>query len=124
MPNPVDVVVEIGDEAVPAGRLWTHRRGQTESATFAYFPDYIAHPDAYALDPQLELDQGQFQTAAGRKMFGAFTDCAPDRWGRRLINRDERNRAQAAGTTAAELRRDRLPPRRARRPEGGSAPFS
>jgi serine/threonine-protein kinase HipA len=31
-------------------------------------------------------------------MFGAFTDCAPDRWGRRLINRDERNRAEARGT--------------------------
>jgi serine/threonine-protein kinase HipA len=31
-------------------------------------------------------------------MFGAFTDCAPDRWGRRLINRDERNRAEAEGT--------------------------
>ena len=28
MPNPVDVIVELGGETVEAGRLWAHRRGQ------------------------------------------------------------------------------------------------
>ena len=95
MPNPVDVIVELGGETVEAGRLWAHRRGQSESATFGYSSDYLARRDAYALDPLLPLEQGQFHTPVGRAMFGAFTDCAPDRWGRRLINRDERNRAEA-----------------------------
>lgn len=98
MPNPVDVIVEIGGETVEAGQLWAHRRGQSESATFSYFADYLARRDAYALDPLLPLDQEQFHTPVGRRMFGALTDCAPDRWGRRLINRDERNRAGAEGT--------------------------
>jgi len=31
-------------------------------------------------------------------MFGAFSDCAPDRWGRRLIQRDEEHRAQRDGS--------------------------
>ena len=30
-------------------------------------------------------------------MFGAFADCAPDRWGRRLINRAERDRVALRG---------------------------
>ncbi len=98
MPNPVDVIVEIGGETVEAGRLWAHRRGQSESATFSYFTDYLARRDAYPLDPRLPLEQGQFHTSIDRKLFGAFTDCAPDRWGRRLINRGVRNRAEAAGT--------------------------
>jgi serine/threonine-protein kinase HipA len=94
----VEVVVRIGGEDVPAGRLWSHRRhGTTESATFAYNTDYLARSDAYALDPALSLVAGQQQTPTGRAMFGAFTDCAPDRWGRRLIARAERRRALREG---------------------------
>lgn len=92
---PVKVHVQIGREDVSAGRLWSHRRrGTTESATFAYDTDYLARPGAYALDPALSLVAGQQQTPVGRAMFGAFTDCAPDRWGRRLIARAEHRRAQ------------------------------
>lgn len=98
MPNPVDVIVELGGETVEAGRLWAHRRGRSESATFGYYSDYLARRDAYALDPLLPLEQGQLHTPDGRSMFGAFTDCAPDRWGRRLIDRNERNRAEGEGT--------------------------
>lgn len=95
---PVKVLARIGDEDVPAGRLWSHRRrGTTESATFAYDTDYLARPGAYALDPALSLVAGQQQTPIGRAMFGAFTDCAPDRWGRRLIARAEHRRAQKEG---------------------------
>ena len=39
------------------------------------------------------------QTPANRAIFGAFSDCAPDRWGRRLIHRTERQRA-ASGSEA------------------------
>ncbi len=80
----------MGGQNVLAGRLWSHRRRGAESATFAYDPDYLARSDAYELDPALGLAAGQQQTPAGRAMFGAFSDCAPDRWGRRLIARAER----------------------------------
>jgi serine/threonine-protein kinase HipA len=92
----IEVVVQIGGEDVPAGRLWAHRRN-VESATFAYEDAYLARADAYELDPTLPLAAGQQQTPAGQAIFGAFSDCAPDRWGRRLIKRAERQRVDAEG---------------------------
>lgn len=83
-----EVWVMLGPEPVLAGRLWSHRRGRAESATFAYDSAYLARRHgAYQLDPILPLRDGQQQTAAGRPLFGAFTDSAPDRWGKRLIRR-------------------------------------
>jgi serine/threonine-protein kinase HipA len=93
----VEVVVQIGGEDVLAGRLWSHRRRGTESLTFSYATEYLAHRDAYELDPMLPLSAGQQQTPAGRATFGAFSDCAPDRWGRRLIARAERQRVRREG---------------------------
>jgi serine/threonine-protein kinase HipA len=85
----------MGAEDVLAGRLWSHRSRGKESATFSYDNDYLARPGAYALDPTLPLSAGPQQTPAGHATFGAFSDCAPDRWGRRLIQRRERQRAKA-----------------------------
>jgi len=87
-----EVFVQIAGTDVWAGRLWSHQRHDSESATFAYAEDYLARPDAYQLDPALPLHTGQQQTRLGQELFGAFTDCAPDRWGRRLINRAQRAR--------------------------------
>ncbi len=91
------MVVQIEGVDVLAGRLWSHRRRSSESATFSYTPEYLAHPDAYELEPLLPLIVGQQQTAAGRAIFGAFSDCAPDRWGRRLIQRAEQHRSRREG---------------------------
>lgn len=93
----VEVVVQIGGEGVSAGRLWSHRRRGAESATFSYATEYLARRDAYELDPSLPLAAGQQQTPVDRAMFGAFSDCAPDRWGRRLIARAERQRVRREG---------------------------
>lgn len=90
----VDVVVQLAGEDVLAGRLWSHRRRGSESATFAYVAEYLARAGAYELDPALPLVTGQQQTPIGRALFGAFSDCAPGRWGRRLIQRGERHRAR------------------------------
>lgn len=88
-----EVVVQIGGKDLLAGRLWPHRRRGMESATFSYASDYLAHGDAYEVDPMLPLLGGAQQTPDGRSTFGAFSDCAPDRWGRRLIQRAEKRRA-------------------------------
>lgn len=96
-----EVWVMLEAEPVLAGRLWSHRRGRTESATFAYDSGYLARsPDAYQLDPALPLHEGQQQTAAERPLFGAFTDSAPDRWGQRLIRRKA---AAGGGSDARNL---------------------
>jgi serine/threonine-protein kinase HipA len=91
------VLVRIGEKDVSAGTLWSHRRRGAESATFAYDSAYLTRSDAYELDPALPLVAGQQQTPVGRAMFGAFSDCAPDRWGRRLIARAESQRTRREG---------------------------
>ncbi len=49
--QPIRVSVQLARKDVDAGRLWTHRHGRGESATFSYLPDYLGRPDAYELDP-------------------------------------------------------------------------
>ncbi len=93
----IEVVVQIGGEDVLAGRLWSHRRRGMESATFSYETEYLSREGAYELDPMLPLSSGALQTPATRQIFGAFSDCAPDRWGRRLIQRAERHRVSKKG---------------------------
>ncbi len=99
----VDVVIQIEGEDRLAGRLWSHRRRGRESATFSYAPEYLSGPDSYALDPALPLVAGPQQTPLGRAIFGAFSDCAPDRWGRRLIERDRAPARRSRGHGCAEL---------------------
>ena len=96
----VEVLVRIRQDDVVAGRLWSHRRRDTESQTFSYAREYLALPGAYELDPALQLVEGQQQTPVGRAIFGAFSDCSPDRWGRRLVTRAERRRVDREGGTA------------------------
>jgi serine/threonine-protein kinase HipA len=81
------------------GDLWSHRRRGSESATFAYDSSYLGRTGAYALDPGLPLVGGQQQTRAGQRMFDAFSDCVPDRWGRTLVDRAERESAAEANRT-------------------------
>jgi serine/threonine-protein kinase HipA len=75
----------------------------TESATFTYVSDYIANPRAYSLEPGLPLKAGAHQSHLGQPTFGAFTDCAPDRWGRTLVTRCEAAQARAAGREPRSL---------------------
>ncbi len=96
--QPIEVDVQIAGRDVPAGRLWTHRRGQSKSATFSYREDYLQRADAYELDPGLPPPAGQQQTPVKQPLFGAMSDCAPDGWGRRLVRRAEAQRAREADT--------------------------
>jgi serine/threonine-protein kinase HipA len=88
---------------VPVGRLWSRIRKGRESATFEYDPRWLAHPDRYALEPALMLAPGPFHTTAGRRIFGAIGDSAPDRWGRTLMQRAERKAAAREGRPARTL---------------------
>lgn len=96
----VDVYVSVGPDDVRAGRLYSHRRRGTESASFTYDERYLASSTAYALDPELPLFSGTHQTPVGVPIFRAFADSSPDRWGRNLITRSERLRARTGRTAA------------------------
>lgn len=91
------VWVDIDGRSVRAGQLYSHRRRSAESASFAYETSYLADPRAYALDPLLPLVSGTLQTPVNHKMFGAFSDSCPDRWGQRLIERTEAHRVATEG---------------------------
>jgi serine/threonine-protein kinase HipA len=101
MPTEVEVVVSIAGEDILAGRLWSHRNRGRESATFSYEESYLLLEGAYELDPRLPLVGGPQQTARRQELFAAFSDCAPDGWGRRLIKRGERRRRAEAGSRTA-----------------------
>jgi serine/threonine-protein kinase HipA len=99
----ISVYVRLVGVDLLAGTLYPHRRRGTESATFVYAAEYLADARAYALDPELPLSGGAQQTRAGRALFGAFTDCAPDRWGRTLVTRREAVLARKEGRAVRAL---------------------
>ena len=68
-----------GDREVTAGRLFINRG----TGVFHYDAAYLANPAAYALAPSLPLVAGA-QPLDG---LGGLSDSAPDRWGRKLLQR-------------------------------------
>ena len=76
------------------GRLWARARKNKESASFEYDPAWLQNPVSFSLEPALQLGPGPFHTADDTPMFGAIGDSAPDRWGRALMRRMERRRAE------------------------------
>jgi serine/threonine-protein kinase HipA len=90
------VLVHVDLEGEPrlVGRMWVRSARGRESATFEYDAAWLSEPTRFALEPALVLSHGPQHTAAGRRLFGAFGDSAPDRWGRLLIQREERRKAR------------------------------
>jgi serine/threonine-protein kinase HipA len=86
------------------GRLWSRTRKDRESATFEYDKSWLEHPERFSLEPALKLGPGPFHTPSDRPLFGAIGDSAPDRWGRVLMRRAERRRAERQGTAPRALR--------------------
>lgn len=84
MDTQLEVDLDLGGQSVHVGTAHFTRRGRTVTTTFTYSPTYLARPDAYAVDPALPLDVGRGHTTG---LPGAFADSAPDRWGRRLIDK-------------------------------------
>ena len=89
------VYVDLAGDARQVGRLWTRVRQGRESATFEYDDAWLDNPGRFALEPALSLGPGAYHTPAGKALFGALGDSAPDRWGRTLMARAERRSALA-----------------------------
>ncbi len=86
------------------GRLWGRMRKNRDTATFEYDKSWLTQPDHFSLEPALKLGPGPFHTPSDKPLFGAIGDSAPDRWGRVLMRRAERRRAETEGTTPRTLR--------------------
>ncbi len=103
METEVYVYVDIAGTPHLAGRLWARVRKGRESATFEYDPGWFENVDRFSLEPALTLGPGPFHTPSGKPLFGTIGDSAPDRWGRVLMRRAERRRAERAGETPRTL---------------------
>ena len=79
-------------------------RGRLDAVTFDYDDAWLANGARFALEPALQLGSGAFaSSAAGGRLFGAFSDSSPDGWGRRLIRRAERRQAAREGRQVRTL---------------------
>ena len=83
-PQTVEVYAAHGTANVLIGRAWFEPTRAGTPTTFACNPSYLENSAAYAIDPGLPLDAGPHHVLG---LFGALGDSAPDRWGRRLIQR-------------------------------------
>ena len=97
------VYVDLGGKPHLVGRLWARVRKNKESASFEYNKTWLEDPVHFSLEPALKIGAGTFHTPADTPMFGAIGDSAPDRWGRALMRRSERRRAERAGTAPRTL---------------------
>jgi serine/threonine-protein kinase HipA len=91
--------------AVHVGTIYRHPSASGERISFRYADAWLTHNGGFAIDPELFLDTRTTSPSRGA-LFGAFTDCAPDRWGRQLMQRRERRAAKAerrAVRTLSEL---------------------
>jgi serine/threonine-protein kinase HipA len=104
METQVLVHVDLDGRPVLVGRLWARMRKGRDSASFEYDDSWLERDERFALEPALQPGPGTFHTPRDKALFGGIGDSAPDRWGRVLMRRAERRRAEAAGETPRTLR--------------------
>jgi serine/threonine-protein kinase HipA len=98
------VHVDIGGTAWLAGRLETSAEGAREHARFEPDKEWLKHPLRHFIEPALALEPGPRKSGGVMPIFGALGDSAPDRWGRTLMRRTEREHAARAKRDARMLR--------------------
>jgi len=103
MDQQIFVYVDLDGTSHLVGRLWQHNRKRVESATFRYDEEWLRNPARFPLEPALQMDAAPHHTTAGKSLFGAIGDSAPDRWGRALMMRAEARRARNDGEPSRTL---------------------
>ena len=86
------VRVALGSALREAGDLVFESDGRRETSMFRYSPSWLDDPKSFAISPGLPLSSAPFfasGSGADRRsaLSGAFSDGAPDAWGRALIRR-------------------------------------
>jgi serine/threonine-protein kinase HipA len=95
-----DIEVRLGTQHV--GTIHRYAAAGGERIAFRYTAEWLSSEQCFPIDPELFLDARTTSPARGG-LFGAFADSAPDRWGRRLMQRRERYLAEAAGRSVRSL---------------------
>ncbi|MBM3198247.1 MAG: type II toxin-antitoxin system HipA family toxin [Chlamydiae bacterium] len=104
MDSGIIIYVDLENTLIRVGQMWSHSRGGRESLSFVYDRDWLRHPHCFPLDPILQLTPHVHHAALDKPFFGAIEDSAPDRWGRLLMRRLERKKAEQEGRKVSALR--------------------
>lgn len=84
----------VGEEPARVGQLRVSAVRGRMALRFRYDPRWLARgASSFPIDPELPLGEGDFFPAPERILHGALRDTSPDRWGRRLMDRRERDEA-------------------------------
>ncbi|MGH0003760.1 type II toxin-antitoxin system HipA family toxin [Pseudovibrio ascidiaceicola] len=86
------VTVAIGLNKTKVGDLYFETDGVRQSSTFRYAPEWIDHPQSFALSPAMPISSVPYYASGDRKkrqgaLLGPFTDASPDSWGRGIITK-------------------------------------
>ena len=92
----IDVFIELaeGQEATWVGTMRLIVARGKERTSFEYAKEWLKHPRRFALEPDLQLAAGPQFPPGDKPIFNAFSDSAPDRWGRYLVVRQEKYLAE------------------------------
>lgn len=99
------VFVDAWPDTGPRRAGWLRRSGAGQRAdiAFEYDPAWREAPDAFSLEPSLYLGPGEQRRREGGGLHAILSDAAPDRWGRRLLERRESLLAGREGRRARSL---------------------
>jgi serine/threonine-protein kinase HipA len=99
----IEVHIDFAAGLKRIGVIHRHARRGGESLSFEYHRTWLEDPARFSLEPALSLGRGAFVPANGSSIFGSIGDSAPDTWGRRLMQRAERRRADHEGRAVRTL---------------------
>lgn len=103
MADPVEVHISLPNGTHRVGTLYRAPSRDRETVSFEYHEGWLGNDERFALEPALAVGKGRFYPDQEREMFGAIGDSAPDTWGRQLMRRRERRRAEAEGRPVRTL---------------------
>jgi len=85
------------------GNLFFRFNNGKQSSSFEYCNDWLKNKvHSFAIEPALELFVTQYHVN-DIPIFGSFSDCSPDRWGRNLIIRKETKKAEKLNQAPKQL---------------------
>ena len=86
------------------GTAYVNMRRRTLTTSFSYQSDYLEKRTSYSIDPELPLTEGTgARTLLRAGLPGAFSDAAPDRWGRNMVAKRIRADEKDDGRTSRSI---------------------
>ena len=102
MPD-IEVHIDLDGRTRRVGLARRNLARGSETVLFEYAHTWLADAERFSLEPALALTRGAYAPPVRQSIFGSIGDSAPDTWGRRLMQRAERRRAEREGRAVRTL---------------------